>query len=74
VVYRKGELTGGNYVTIRLFCDGLSLCPRGQTFRRDDVDMSVFCFGKRGDAELFQASFGCEFIDPRSRPKWRSSR
>jgi hypothetical protein len=43
-------------------------------FRRDDIDMSIFCFGKRGDAELFQARFGGEFIDAQSRPKWRSSR
>jgi hypothetical protein len=66
--------TGRNYVSIHLFCEGLSLCPRGYCFRRDSVDINVFCFAKRADAELFQARFGGEFIDPKSRPKWPGSR
>jgi len=41
---------GHNYVTIHLFCEGLSLCPRGHFFYRDGVGMSVFCFAKRADA------------------------
>jgi hypothetical protein len=65
---------GGNYVTIRLFCEGLSLCPRGHSYRRDDVDMIVFCFADRSHAEQFQARFGGEFVDPKSRPKWPGSR
>ena len=64
---------GGNYVTIRLFCDGLSLCPRGHSFRRDDTDMNVFCFAERSHAEQFQQRFGGEFIDPKDRPKWPGS-
>jgi len=70
VALPASKCMGHNYVTIRLFCEGLSLCPRGHSFRLDDEDMSVFCFAKRADAELFQARFGGEFIDPESRPKW----
>jgi hypothetical protein len=66
--------SGDNYVTIRLFCEGLSLCPRGHSFRRDDTDMSVFCFAQRDHAKQFRDRFGGEFIDPKSRPKWPGSR
>ena len=66
--------TGGNYVTIRLFCEPLSLCPRTHSFRRNDVDMIVFCFAERGHAELFTTRFGGEFIDPKTRPKWPGAR
>jgi hypothetical protein len=65
---------GANYVTIRLFCEGLSLCPRGHSFRRDDTDMSVFCFAQRAHAEQFQHRFGGEFIDPKCCPKWPGTR
>ena len=67
---------GGNYVTIRLFCEEhqLSLCTRGHSFRRDDQDMLVFCFAERDHAEQFRARFGGEFIDPKSRPKWPGSK
>jgi len=58
--------TGGNYVTIRLFCQGLSLSDRSHSFRRDDVDMAVFCFAVREHAEQFQERFGDEFIDLRT--------
>jgi hypothetical protein len=61
---------GHNYITIRLFCEPLSLCPRTHSFRRDDDDFIVFCFVERADAERFRDRFGGEFIDPKSRPKW----
>jgi hypothetical protein len=66
---------GANYVTIRLFCEDekLSLCVRGHSFRRDDVDMNVFCFADRAHAERFQERFAGDFIDPKSRPKWPGS-
>ena len=64
---------GANYVTIRLFCEGLSLCRRTHSFRRDDMDILVFCFADRECAEKFRDRFGGEFIDPKSRPKWRGS-
>jgi hypothetical protein len=67
---------GANYVTIRLFCDdeNLSLCIRGHSFRRDDVDMIVFCFAERTHAERFQERFAGEFIEPESRPKWPAAK
>jgi hypothetical protein len=60
---------GRNYVTIRLFCEGLSFCPRGHSFCRNNTDMNVFCFAERAHAERFHERFGGEFIDPKSRPK-----
>jgi hypothetical protein len=62
--------SGHNYVTIRLFCEGLSLCPRGHCFRRDTTDFNVFCFAQPEHAQAFQARFGGEIIDPKDRPKW----
>ena len=66
--------TGGNYVTIHLFCQDLTLCPRGHSFYRDGIDMNVFCFAEREHAEQFRERFGGEFIDPMNRPKWPGTR
>ena len=66
--------TGGNYVTIHLFCQDLTLCPRGHSFYRDGTDMNVFCFAEREHAEQFRERFGGEFIDPKIRPKWPGTR
>jgi hypothetical protein len=66
--------SGGNYVTIRLFCEGLSLCPRTHSFRQNDHDMVVFCFANRAHAEQFRECFGGEFLDPTTRPKWPGSK
>ena len=66
--------TGGNYVTIRLFCEPLSLCPRTHAFRRSDQDMIVFCFADRAHAEQFRERFAGEFLDPKDRPKWPGSK
>jgi hypothetical protein len=62
---------GAGYVTIRLFCEDerLSVCVRGHSFRRDDIDMIIFCFAQRTHAEEFRDRFGGEFIDPKLRPK-----
>jgi hypothetical protein len=64
---------GRNYLNIHLFCEGLSLCTRGHSFRRNDIDMTVFCFSERAHAEHFLNRFGGEFIDPKLRPKWPGS-
>jgi hypothetical protein len=74
VALPAARCSGPNYVTICLFCEGLSLCPRGHSFRRNNTDMNVFCFAERAHAEQFQGRFGGEFIDPKSRPKWPGSR
>ena len=73
VALRADRCTGRNYVTIHLFCEGLSLCPRGHFYYRDGIGMKVFCFEERAHAERFQARFGGEFIDPKDRPKWPGS-
>ena len=64
---------GHSYVTVRLFCEGLSLCPRTHSYRQNDTDMLVFRFANRAHAEQFRDRFGGEFIDPKSRPKWPGS-
>jgi hypothetical protein len=67
--------TSHNYVTIRLFCESLSLCPpRTHSSRRGNQDMLVFCFADRDHARQFKDRFGGEFIDPKSRPKWHGSK
>ena len=53
---------GHNYITIRLFCEPLSLCSRTHSFRRDDSDMIVFRFVERAHAEHFRERFGGELI------------
>jgi hypothetical protein len=76
VALPTARCAGGNYVTIRLFCEDqrLSPCVRGHSFRRDDIDMNVFCFAQRAHAEQFRDRFGGEFIDPKHRPKSPGSR
>jgi hypothetical protein len=64
VALPAARCTGGNYVTTRLFCEGLSLCDRGHSFYRDTADFDVFCFAKREDAERFRELFGGAFLDP----------
>jgi hypothetical protein len=66
--------TGGNYVTIHLFYEGLSQCPRGHSFYRHGTDMNIFCFAEREHAEQFRERFGGEFMDPKDRPKWPGAR
>jgi hypothetical protein len=66
---------GHNYLTIHFFCDaeGLSLCTRRHSYRHNDIDMTVFCFAKRDDAEKFRDRFGGDMLDPKDRPKWPGS-
>lgn len=63
---------GHRYRTLHYFIvsEGLSLCPRGHAFRRDDTYFNVFCFAEREDAERFRKKFGGEMIDPKTRPRW----
>ena len=62
--------SGHNYVIIRHFCEGLSLCPRGHFFYRDGVGRNVLVFAQRTHVEQFLARFGGEFIDSKNRPRW----
>jgi hypothetical protein len=74
VALPASRCTGANYVTMRLFCEGLSLCDRGHCFFRDGTDFNVFCFAERKDAEQFRKRFGGEFMDPNDRPRWPGSK
>jgi hypothetical protein len=63
---------GHRYRTVHYFIvsEGLSLCRLGHTFMREDIWFNVFCFAERAHAERFQAKFGGEWIDPKTRPRW----
>ena len=66
VALPAARCSGQNYVTIRLFSEGLSLCPRTHSFRGGDTDILVFCFAERDHAEQFRDRFGGEIIDPKA--------
>ena len=68
------QCRGHQYVTLHLFCEALSLCPRGHSFYRDDVEMIVFCFAELEHAEKFSLRFGGEFFAPADRPRWPGCR
>ena len=63
------QCSGRNYMTKHEFCRGLTLCPRGHSFRRDDRDYVVFCFADPAHAELLRDQFGGEPFDPSLRTK-----
>lgn len=58
------------FVTIREFCAGLSLCIRGHWFRRNGLDYVVHCFAEREHAERFATRFDGEHMSPETRPPW----
>jgi len=58
--------TGGQYDVVHDFCRGLSLCPRGHYFRRDDAGYNVFCFATKEHAEMFRDKFGGEWVEPKN--------
>lgn len=60
---------GHNYITLRLFCEPLSLRSPIRTIRRDGQDMIVFCFAEPEHAQLFRAHFGGELLDHQDQPK-----
>ena len=70
VALRADQSSGSNWIKIREFCKGLSLCPRGHSFYRDRIDFNVYCFAERDHAELFCVRFAGELIEPKDRPKW----
>ena len=61
---------GHNYLTMRFFCEGegLSLCPRTHSLRRDDQDVLVFSFAKHTHAEQFRDRFSGDSLDSEDRP------
>jgi hypothetical protein len=72
VTLHESQVQGRNYVTVHYFIDaeGLSHCPRGHTFLRDNAYYHVFCFAEKEHADRFHARFGGEIIDPKDRPRW----
>jgi len=51
---------GHNFLTMRLFCEVLSLFPSTHSLRSDDQDKIVFSFAKHAHAEKFRERFGGE--------------
>lgn len=49
------------------FCRGLSLCSRGHTVRREEMEYVVFCFAEAADADLFRERFDGERFHPKGR-------
>ena len=70
VALPANRCTGPNFVSIRYFCEGLSLGPRGHCFRRNHVDFNVYCFADPEHAERFCARFNGELTTPAERPQW----
>lgn len=70
VALEARHVRGDNYVKVHMFADRLSVCPRGHSFRRDDVDWVVLCFANEEDARLFASRFGGEMMGPKTRPRW----
>ena len=60
---------GPGYKVMHGFCEGLSLCPRGHSFKRDREWWNVFCFAERADAEKFKGRFGGEWFEAKRRGK-----
>lgn len=65
---------GANYSVVHGFCKDLSLCRRGHSFRRDDVDYIVFCFAEHSHAQQFCTRFDGELMAPADRPRLRQRR
>jgi hypothetical protein len=59
---------GHNYMTIHLFCraERLSLCRRGHFFRRDDMDINVFCFAERSHADNSRHTSAANSLTPKT--------
>jgi len=61
---------GHNYVTMRLFCETLSLSPRTHLFRRGDDDITDFSFAEHAHAEKIprtlrrRVSLSAASVDP----------
>lgn len=69
-------VNGNNYIIIHRFCRGLSICPRHQSFRRDNGEEWIcYCFAERSDAEYFITFFpNGEFVKPEDRLPWARKR
>src|SRR5262249_16541022 len=65
---------GHNYLTMRLFCEALSLFPRTHSLRRDDEDKIVFSFATHAHAEKFLKRFSGEIIAAKDPPMWAGPR
>ena len=55
---------GPGYKITHDFCEGLSLCPRGHSFKKGWEWWNVFCFSEREHAEKFKQRFGGEWFEP----------
>lgn len=64
------DVMGANYMVIREYCRGLSVCPRTRTYWRDGRRYLAYCFATRSDAEHFQDGFNGEFVDPTNLGTW----
>jgi len=60
-------LRGAGYVTVHLFCEGLSACRRNARLVRCGREFVVFCFAEPEHADRFRARFDGEAMTPQQR-------
>jgi hypothetical protein len=58
---------GRQYMILHRFCNGLSVCPRHQSYRKDGQEFVVYCFKELSDAQLFQMHFDVELMTAETR-------
>lgn len=58
---------GSGYVTVHLFCEGLSLCRRHARLVREGREYIVCCFADPEHAERFRVRFNGEAMKPAQR-------
>lgn len=64
---------GAAFPDIVAFCQERGASPRNHTYF-DDGWRIAFCFATAADAAAFQARFGGQPIDPKTRPPWPGSK
>ena len=68
VALPESVVVGRNSMIMHRFCNGLSVCPRHQHYRKDGQEFVVYCFNELSDAQLFQMHFDGELMTPETRP------
>ena len=49
VAWTAEYVQGRQHMILHRFCNGLSLCPRRQHYRKGDTEFIVYCFKERSD-------------------------
>ena len=60
---------GRQFMILHRFCNGLSVCPRHQSYREEGQEFVVYCFKEKSDAELFSMHFDGRLMTAETRPQ-----